>query len=245
MATPTLELKNVTKKFGDLTAVKQLSLHVHPGEIYGLIGPNGSGKTTTIKMIAGLYRPTKGSLKVAGIDTGEGPIAAKRLVGYVPDDPVAYGRLTGREFLEFVGELYGMERDRRDRAIEKLLADYRLGVLADGLFELYSRGNKQKISFIAALLHEPKLLLVDEPMVGLDPESARITERLLQAFADRGGTVLLSTHTLSVAEDVCHRLGILKEGELVEEGRISQLKTAAGMDRGSLTDIYTKIIGGL
>lgn len=242
MPAPVLELKTVTKKFGGLAAVKQLSLHVHPGEIYGLIGPNGSGKTTTLKMVAGIIAPSKGSIRVKGFDLVEAPTKAKQALGFVPDEPTVYGRLTGREFLEFVGELYGLPRKERGKKINALLAEYRLDGLADGVFESFSRGTKQKISFIAALLHEPALLLVDEPMVGLDPESIRTTKRLLLEFTDRGGTVLLATHTLPVAEAICHRVGVLKSGSLIEEGRIAQLKAKAGMARGTLEDFYLRIV---
>ena len=206
-----LELKSVTKKFGDTTAVSRLSLQLKPGEIFGLIGPNGSGKTTTMKMICGLYRATRGTIRIAGFDIIESPTKAKWHVGYVPDDPVAYNRLSGREFLAFVGELYDMDRSVRDERIEMLLGKYNLSSLADGYFGKYSRGTKQKISLIAAMLHEPVVLLIDEPVVGLDPESIKITEELLRDYAKNGGAILISTHTLSVAEAICTRFGILKK----------------------------------
>lgn len=241
MAIPTLEIKGATKRFDGLTAVKNISLHVHPGEIYGLIGPNGSGKTTTLKMVAGLYRPSKGTIKVAGFDVVGSPTKAKQQLGYVPDDPSAYDRLTGREFLQFVGELYGMDRGPRDEKIESLLAAYHLQTLADGYFERYSRGTKQKISILAALLHEPKLLLVDEPMVGLDPESAHVTKQLFRDFAHRGGSILMSTHSLPMAEDVCHRFGILVEGRIITDGRLASLRQEAGLERGDLESCYLRL----
>lgn len=241
MATPTLEIKGLTKKFGGMTAVKNISLHVHPGEIYGLIGPNGSGKTTTIKTVAGLYRPNKGTVRVAGVDIVSSPTKAKRYIGYVPDDPSAYDRLTGREFLQFVGELFGMDRGMRDKKIDELLAHYHLGALADGYFEHYSRGTKQKISMLAALLHTPSLMLIDEPMVGLDPESVIVTKQLLRDFAHHGGSVVLSTHTLSIAEDLCHRFGVLVEGRIAAEGRLESLRKEAGLDRGDLEACYMRL----
>jgi len=234
----TLELESVTKKFGGKAAVKDISMSVPPGEIHGLIGPNGSGKTTTIKMIAGLYRPTKGVVRVAGHDVVKSPTKAKRRLGYIPDDPVAYERLTGREFMEFVGQLYGMDRAKRDRRIDELLGRYGVADLANGRIDSYSRGTRQKISILAALLHEPALLLVDEPMVGLDPMSARVTKELFREFAAAGGAILLSTHTLSVAEDLCRRIAVLKAGSIIEEGTVAELGAKAGLGRGTLEDYY-------
>ncbi|MEY4723617.1 MAG: hypothetical protein RLZZ324_1130 [Candidatus Parcubacteria bacterium] len=237
-----LEFRGVTKRFGDTVAVNALRLSVHEGEIYGLIGPNGAGKTTTVKMAAGLYRPTTGTVRVAGIDMSGEPTKAKAHLGYVPDDPSAYDRLSGREFLQFIGEIRGMDRDARDARIEALLDEYHIRGLADGAFGAYSRGSKQKISFIAALLHQPAVLLVDEPMVGLDPESARITMRLLTEYAHGGGAVLLSTHSLGVAEEICHRFGLLKEGKLMMEGTAADLAARAGTG-GSLEKSYLTLTG--
>ncbi len=241
MPKPTLELRSVQKKFGRLAAVDDLSLAIEPGEIYGLIGPNGSGKTTTIKMIVGLYRPTKGTIKVGGVDAVRSPTKAKRLIGYVPDDPAAYDRLTGREFLEFVGQLFGMDRARRDRRADELIARYGLEKTSAGYFGQYSRGNKQKFSIMAALLHEPALLLIDEPMVGLDPASARVTKELFREFAAAGGAALLSTHTMPIAQELCARIGILKDGRLIEEGTVAELGAKAGLPGGGLEDDYLKL----
>jgi ABC-2 type transport system ATP-binding protein len=238
MANPVLEFKNVSKTFGKLTAVKDLSFVVRPGEIYGLIGPNGSGKTTTLKMIAGLYRPTEGAVFIQGNDVVEASARAKEHIGYIPDEPNAYDRLTGREFLQFVGELFDMDRKLRDTRIEELLGEFGIHDLAGGLFGSYSRGTKQKMSIIAAFLHEPELILIDEPMVGLDPASARIVKRMLADYAKDGGAVLLSTHTLPVADEICDKFGMLKEGVLDVEGSKKQLLRRAKMERGSLEDIY-------
>lgn len=236
-----LELKSVSKRFGQAVAVDGLSLALRAGEMYGLIGPNGSGKTTTMKMVAGLYRPTAGVIRVNGIDLAESPTKAKRRLGYVPDDPQAYDRLSGREFLEFVGELYDMPRGERDARIPALLREYRLETIANGMFGNYSRGTKQKISILAALLHKPSLLLIDEPMVGLDPESTKVTKRLLINFVQQGGTVLLSTHTLSVAEEICDRYGVLKDGKLLAQGTHKEL--AERSDRlGTLEDVYLALV---
>jgi ABC-2 type transport system ATP-binding protein len=237
-----LEISRVTKRFGEVVAVDDLSLTVKPGEIYGLIGPNGSGKTTTMKMAAGIYRPTKGVVRVVGTDVAEAPTKAKAKLGYVPDDPAAYDRLSGREFLEFVGELFGMERGDRDRRIETLLRAYRIEAIADGAFGSYSRGSKQKIAILAALLHRPSLILVDEPMVGLDPESARVTKKLFTDFVQEGGAILLSTHTLGIADEICQRFGVLRQGKLIAEGTHAELAEKAGRI-GTLEDVYLALTG--
>ncbi len=240
---PPLEIDSVSKKFNKLTAVQELSLAVRKGEILGLIGPNGSGKTTTIKMCVGILRPSSGSIRVAGYDVVEYPTSAKKRLGYVPDDPIAYERLTGREFLEFIGELYGVDRKLRENRIDALLDSYGVRELADGLFMGFSRGMKQKITLCAALLHEPEILFIDEPMVGLDPQSVRVTERLLADFTKRGGAILLSTHTLSVAETVCQRFGLLQEGKLVAEGTLAALRKKADLTGGTLEECYLRIVG--
>ena len=237
---PLLRLDRLSKRFGDLLAVDALSLEVAPGEIYGLIGPNGSGKTTTVKMITGLFRPTAGQVLIGGIDLGAEPERAKRLTGYIPDEPFVYEKMTGREFLQLVGELYGVAEPGRRGRLEELLAVYDLGALADGYVENYSRGNRQKLAILASLLHRPRLLVVDEPIVGLDPESAVKTRDLLKRFAESGGSVLVCTHTLPFAEQVCHRVGLLKEGRLVQEGDLPTLRHRAGLPAASLEALYLR-----
>ncbi len=240
----TLELKSITKRFGSTSAVDNLSLSLKAGEMYGLIGPNGSGKTTTLKVIAGIYRQTSGDVLVQGLDTLASPTKAKQKLGYVPDDPVAYELLSGREFLHFTGELYGVPREEREGRISRLLAAYHLQGVADGLFAHYSRGTKQKMSMVAAMLHQPSLLLVDEPMIGLDPESIMITKKLLTDFVVGGGTVLLSTHTLSIADEICDRFGIIKNGRLIAEGTHAEL--SAKSDRlGTLEDVFLALTSGV
>ncbi len=238
MQPPVLELDSVTKKFRGQAAVEDLTLRLSPGEIFGLIGPTGSGKTTTIKMIAGLYKPTSGKITVAGFEVGEHPTRSKQRLGYIPDDPLVYDRLTGREYLSFVGKLFKMRRPERLARIGPLLAKFGLERLADGRMEGYSRGTRQKISILAALMHQPALLLVDEPMIGLDPLSARVTKELFREFAAAGGAILLSTHTLPIAEELCGRIGILKGGRLTEQGTLAELGAKAGLSRGSLEDHY-------
>ena len=235
---PLLRLDRLSKRFGDRLAVEALTLDVAPGEIYGLIGPNGSGKTTTVKMIAGLYRPTAGQVLIAGIDLGAEPERAKGLLGYIPDEPFVYEKMTGREFLGLVAALYRVAEPERTRRIEELLALYALGAAADGYVEHYSRGNRQKLAILASLLHAPRLLVVDEPIVGLDPESAIKTRDLVRRFAEMGGSALLCTHTLPFAEQVCHRVGLLTEGRLVEEGDLAALRRRAGLPDASLEALY-------
>jgi ABC-2 type transport system ATP-binding protein len=223
-ANPPLRLERLSKQFPGRLAVDDLSLTVAAGEIYGLIGPNGSGKTTTVKLATGLYRPTTGRVFVAGIDLHAEPERAKNLLGYVPDEPFAYERMSGREFLRLVGELWRVPRVTRDTRIDELCGVFRVDALLDDHVDNYSRGNRQKIALVAALLHEPELLVIDEPIVGLDPESAVRTRELLRDFVARGGAVLLCTHTLAFAESVCRRVGMLRDGRLIVEGTIADLR---------------------
>jgi len=234
-----IRLERVSKAFGAVTAVDDLSLAVRAGEVYGLIGPNGSGKTTTVRMLTGLYRPTAGRITVGGVDMAQAPAQAKRGLGYIPDEPVLYERLSGWEFLHLMGELYGVPRALRQARIERLLDLFPLAGVLDGTTGAYSRGNKQKLVILAALLHEPRVLVVDEPIVGLDPESALAVRELVRDFAEgRGGAVLVSTHTLGFAEAVCHRVGLLREGRLVTEGDLATLRRAAGLPGASLEALY-------
>ena len=236
-------LEGLSKRFGPLMAVRDLSITVPPGEIYGLIGPNGSGKTTTVKMLTGLYRPTAGRIFVSGVDLLAAPEHAKRAMGYIPDEPFIYDKLSGREFLHLMGELYGVRRTARASRIERLLEIFPLSAVIDTYIENYSRGNKQKLAILAALLHEPRVLVVDEPVIGLDPESTITVRELLRAFAARGGAILVCTHTLAFAERVCHRVGLLREGVLVQEGNLAVLREAAGLPDASLEGLYLHFTG--
>ncbi len=234
-----LEVKNLTKQFGGTLAVRGVSLAIKPGEIYALIGPNGSGKTTMIKTIAGLLRPTSGEILIEGINVAKDPAATKRNVGYIPDEPSVWPSMTGEEFLHFVGALFGMDEASRIRRVREILPLFRLEGIEKGYFEDYSRGNKQKFSILAALLHEPKVLLVDEPIVGLDPTSAEIAKKEFQNFAKRGGGVLLATHTLPVAEEIATTIGVLKEGHLVASAPFKELVLRAKLGpRATLEDVY-------
>ena len=248
VAPPLLALERLSKRFAGRAAVDDLSLAVAPGEIYGLIGPNGSGKTTTVKLVSGLYRPTAGRVLIDGIDLHAEPERAKRRLGYVPDEPFAYERMSGREFLHLVGELWGVPVAGRARRIDTLAATFTgLPSILDGQVDTYSRGNRQKLALVAALLHAPRLLVIDEPIVGLDPESAIRARELLRAFAADGGAVLVCTHTLSFAEAVCHRVGLLRDGRLAAEGDLDALRrraTPEGSPEGaSLEDLYLHLAG--
>jgi ABC-2 type transport system ATP-binding protein len=235
-----LRLEQLSKQFAGRLALDALSLRVAPGEIYGLIGPNGSGKTTTVKLATGLYRPTAGRVLVDGVDLHAEPERAKRRLGYVPDEPFAYERMSGREFLHLVGELWGVPAAGRGARIDGLAATFAgLPPILDDHVDNYSRGNRQKLALVAALLHAPRLLVVDEPIVGLDPESALRARELLRGFAAGGGAVLVCTHTLAFAEAICHRVGLLREGRLVAQGTLEALGEGA-----SLEDVYLRLAAG-
>ncbi len=233
-----LKINNLTKKFGAFTAVSKVSLEIKEGEFFVLIGPNGSGKTTIIKNILGLLRPTEGDITINEKSIQKEPILAKKEMGYIPDEPNIWSYITGKEFIYFSGALYGMSKEEVDSKIDKLLSHFKLGGIENNYFENYSRGNKQKFVILSALLHEPKLILVDELLVGLDPQSAKKAMDLLKDFTKRGGSVLMTTHTLSVAQKHASQIGILKSGELVANDTISNLRKNIKKSRGSLTDIY-------
>lgn len=234
-------LKGVTKKFGKTTAVDNLNLDIKEGEIYGFIGPNGSGKTTTIKMMAGIYKPSAGEIEIEGHSIEKEPEKAKSIFGYIPDEPFIYERMTGREFLYLVGALYKIPKNEVAKKIEELVDLFPIKGIIDGYAESYSRGNKQKLIILAALLHSPQILLIDEPIVGLDPESARITKRLLEKFSQKGGTIFVATHTLSYIQNICTRIGVQKEGKLIVEGTLDELQKQAQSESRSLEELYLKL----
>ncbi|MGH7447846.1 MAG: ABC transporter ATP-binding protein, partial [Longimicrobiales bacterium] len=204
-----IRLEGVTKRYGRFTAVQPIDLHVKPGELYGFLGPNGAGKTTTIRMVTGVLRPSAGSIFIGGHDMLRDPVSAKRHIGYIPDRPSLYEKLTGAEFLRFVSGLWGRDGAEAENRATELLDLFELTSWRDTLVESYSHGMKQKLLIASALVHKPDIIIVDEPMVGLDPKAARLIKDLLRAFADQGGTVFLSTHTLEVAEALCDRIAIL------------------------------------
>lgn len=234
-----IKTSNLTKKFGKLVAVNKLNLTVKKGEIFGFIGPNGAGKTTTIKMLTGVLAPTEGKIEIGGFDIQKEPVKAKQLIGYIPDDPYVYPELSGREFLWLMGKLFKVED--LERKIKKLLPIYKIEKIVDGPFKDYSRGNKQKLTILAALLHQPRALIIDEPILGLDPWSAQETIKVFQGFAKKGGTIFVSTHTLSVAEKICSRIGVIDEGKLIFEGSIGQLEKRVHEEGKDLEELYLKL----
>jgi len=211
-----IQIIDVTKKFGDKTAVDNLNLEIEKGQFFGFLGPNGAGKTTTIKMITGLIKPTKGNVKIAGIDVQENPESAKSIQGYIPDSPYIYGRLTGREFLQFVAGLYNMTPKLAKQKIEWLFDLFGIEGWGDNFAGQYSHGMRQKVVMAAALIHDPKVIVIDEPMVGLDPQSQRLVKNILSELIKRGVTIFMSTHTLSVAAELCSRVGLISNGKLIE-----------------------------
>jgi ABC-2 type transport system ATP-binding protein len=239
-----LEVKNLVKKFGNAKtpAVRGVTFDIKPGEVFALIGPNASGKTTIIKTIAGLLQPSAGEIFVGGVNITKDPVGAKSQLGYIPDEPSVWAGMTGEEFLHFSGALYGIGEKERTNAIPHLLDIFGLRGTEAGYFEDYSRGNKQKFSILAALMHRPKLLLIDEPIVGLDPHSADIAKKEFAKFASLGGSVLLVTHTLSVAHEIASRIGVLKDGALVITGTIDELREKTGVSaEASLEDVYSAL----
>jgi ABC-2 type transport system ATP-binding protein len=225
-----ISIEHLTKRYGTFTAVDDLSLTVARGEIFGFLGPNGAGKTTTIRILAGLSLPTSGTVSIGGIDVLAEPVRAKALLGYVPDRPYLYEKLTGRELLEFVANLYGREwRDCEARAAE-LLAYFDIAGWANARIENLSHGMKQKLVIVSALVHDPQVLIIDEPMVGLDALAQRQVRRLMRRLADEEKTVFLTTHTLSVAEAVCDRVAILSHGKVIAQGATAELKKERALE---------------
>ena len=234
-----LNVERLTKTFGKTVAVNDLTLSIKGGEVYALIGPNGSGKTTLVKTIAGLLRPNEGTVTVDGVEVVKDPARAKAALGYIPDEPSAWSGMTGEEFLHFMGAIWGVSESDRKERIKALLATFHLAGIEKGYFEDYSRGNKQKFTIMAGLLHGPKLLLVDEPIVGLDPESAEIAKNEFRQFANRGGAVLIVTHTLGVAQEIADVIGVLKNGTLVHSAPFAELRNTAKLgDGATLGDVY-------
>jgi len=238
-----IETEHLVKKFGDKAAVDDVSFQVNAGEIFGFLGPNGAGKTTTIKMIVGLLRPSTGVVKVGGFDVVGQPLQAKAACGYVPDEPNLYGKLTGRELLRFVGDLYGLDSNQMSRRSEELLRLFDLTDAADDTTDSYSHGMKQKTSLATALVHDPRVLVLDEPTVGLDPKSARLIKDILRQMADRGSAIMLSTHILEIAQNMCDRIGIINKGKIIAIGTMDELRHL-GQGESSLEDIFLGLTGG-
>jgi ABC-2 type transport system ATP-binding protein len=235
-----IELEHVTKTYSNKIAVNDLDLRIDRGELFAFLGPNGAGKTTTIKLMCGLLFPTAGRVRIAGFDLGTHGPQARQLISYVPDQPFLYEKLTGREVMRFIADMYGMPRARADERMARMIELFGLGSFVDDLTQNYSHGMRQRTVFACALLHEPQVLIVDEPTVGLDPRSVRLLKNLLREESDRGVTVFLSTHSLDIAQELADRIGVVAQGRLIGCGTLDALRRQAALD-GSLEEVFLKL----
>lgn len=235
-------VEDLCKKFGDYRAVDHISLEVRRGEIFGFLGPNGAGKTTTIKMLAGLLTPDQGTIVINGLDLAEQAEACKQVTGYIPDRPYLYEKLTGFEFLQFIASLYGLDQSYLSRC-EHFLALFDLWDWRDHLIESYSHGMRQKLIMTGTFMLEPPLIVVDEPMVGLDPKSARLVKELFKNHADNNRAIFLSTHSLEIAEELCDRIAIIQEGRMLTMGSLASLRKEARLEGSGLEDIFLELTG--
>ncbi len=238
-----IRLEALSKTYGTFKAVDGISMHVPKGTLMGFLGPNGAGKTTTLRIIAGILRPTAGRVFIGDHDVHAEPVLAKQVLGFIPDRPFVYDKLTGAEFLRFVAGLYGQDGQLVERRVDELLEIFELSSWKNELVESYSHGMRQKLIISSALIHRPELIVVDEPMVGLDPRGARLLKDLFRQFVQRGGTVLMSTHTLEIAESLCDRIAIIQGGKIVASGTMTELKAQHATDLG-LEDLFLKLTGG-
>jgi ABC-2 type transport system ATP-binding protein len=238
---PLIETSGLTKHFGSLKALTDLNLRVMPGEIYGLLGPNGAGKTTTIKTILGLLEPTSGWINVAGFDPAKNPIEVKSKIGYVAENPILYDSLSPRDFLEFVSSIRKINQTSADSTVTKLANALNMAQYFDSPIATLSLGMKQKVALIAALIHQPPVLLLDEPLNSLDAKSSRIVKDVVTFHAQKGGAVLFSTHIMEVAEQVCTRIGIIYQGKVIAEGTLDQLRDKTEGKDGTLEEVFLKL----
>jgi ABC-2 type transport system ATP-binding protein len=239
---PLLEVTNLTKVFGSVKALDGLNLKVFPGEIYGLLGPNGAGKSTTIKVVAGLLEPTSGEVRVVGFDPVRNPVEVKSKIGYVAENPVMYESLSPRDFFEFVASVRKLNRVSANKMVTQLAEAFDMAQYFDSPIATLSMGTKQKVAVIASLLHKPPLLLLDEPLNGLDAKSSRILKDLMSFHTQSGGAVLFSTHIMEVAERICTRIGIIYQGKVLAEGTLEELRKMAGGKDASLEDVFLRLI---
>jgi len=239
-----ITLTGLTKRYGKFKAVDGIELTVPKGELFGFLGPNGAGKTTTFRMIAGIIVPTAGRIEIGGVDLVRQPLLAKRRLGYIPDRPFVYDKITGAEFLRFVAALYNAEDASLERRIDELLDLFELMPWKHELTESYSHGMRQKLIIAGALIHRPEVIVVDEPMVGLDPKGARLLKDLFRQYVNRGGTILMSTHTLEVAESMCDRMAIMQSGRILAQGTIDELREQTASGDASLEDLFLRLTGG-
>ena len=240
-----IRLEGLTKTYGKFVAVDNIDLHVPRGTMFGFVGPNGAGKTTTLRIIAGIMRPTAGRIWLGGDDVVADPMAAKARLGFIPDRPFLYEKLTGAEFLRFVAGLYRQDGEVVEKRIDELLDVFELSRWKHELIESYSHGMRQKLIISSALIHRPECIVVDEPMVGLDPKAARLLKDILRQFVDRGGTVLMSTHTLDIAETMCDKIAIIQTGKIVAQGTMAELREQTAAGDASLEELFLKLTGGI
>ena len=239
-----IQIQGLRKQYGQFTAVDGIDLDVQPGEIHGFLGPNGAGKTTSIRMIAGLLKPTDGRISVNGHDLAIEPEAAKASLGFIPDRPYIYEKLTAGEFLRFHAGLYGINGGSVDQRVREMLEVFELGRWENELVESFSHGMKQRLVMAAAFLHRPQAVLVDEPMVGLDPRGAKLIKSVFKQMSERGVAVLMSTHTLEVAQEMCDRISIILKGQIIARGTVDDLRELAGNEHEELTPVFLKLTGG-
>ena len=238
-----IELINLTKTYDKLTAVDNLNLQVNPGAIFGFLGPNGAGKTTTIKMMVGLLKPTSGKIVISGKDIAIEPEEVKRIVGYIPDRSFLYEKLTGREFLQFVAGIYGFNKHECDEKIDRLLRLFGLADWGDELVESFSHGMRQRLVLSSALVHNPKIIVVDEPVVGLDPRGARLVKNVFKKLSQEGVTIFISTHVLEIAEELCNRIAIINEGKVIALGTMAELQRQADSKDQRLESLFLRLTG--
>lgn len=239
-----IAVENLVKKYGAFTAVDGVSLNVEPGQIHGFLGPNGAGKTTSIRIIAGLLKPTSGRIIVNGHDLEKEPEAAKAALGFIPDRPFIYEKLTAGEFLRFHGGLYGMRESEIEPRVREMLEIFELARWQNELVESFSHGMKQRLVMSAAFFHRPKAVLVDEPMVGLDPRGARLIKDVFRRMAEHGVAILMSTHTLEVAQEMCDLISIILKGRIIAHGTVQDVRAMAGTPDEALTPVFLKLTGG-
>ncbi|KPJ55935.1 MAG: ABC transporter [Deltaproteobacteria bacterium DG_8] len=239
-----IQLIDLSKRFGNLIAVDSINLKVDPGEVFGFLGPNGAGKTTTIKMLAGLIKPTGGKVIIDGWDLSEHPNRAKEVVGFIPDRPFLYEKLTALEFLRFIAGVYDLSSNGVEGRMHYLFDLFGLTDWQNELIESFSHGMKQRLVMASAFIHQPKLIVVDEPMVGLDPKGAKLVKEVFRGFCKEGRTVFMSTHTLEIAEEVCDRIAIIQEGKITAVGSMKELRERTGSEDKKLDSIFFKLTGG-
>jgi len=234
-------LDKVVKRFGSFTAVNNISLTIGEGEFFGFLGPNGAGKTTTIKMMTGLFSPTSGVIKIGGYDIVKQPNRAKSIIGYIPDHPFLYDKLTGREFLAFVGGLFNLNGESVKKRSQQIIDHFEIGDWVDRLTEEYSQGMRQRISIAAALLHDPKIIIIDEPLVGLDPVSAKNVKDTLKTLTKQGVTVFMSTHSLHIVEELCDRISIIKDGRIIFNDTLDKLDSFRERTDGKFESVFIEL----